>query len=453
MYGIFIGSVVCTAFFIPPTPLVAHILFPIPLLYPTRTENLSFIHGYLWGVITFSLHLSGGIYVIACMASESWPVGILLGIGMILYQALSIALLFWCATLIARLLVITSPIIRLYLWTAALALFIIWTDWYSLWIFGIKEGYPLMHPLIPLAAHPQLLSLLPILGKPLLTLLFLLVPASCVALLWFKNGKVLFMCALACLPWVLCWCTGVSEVQKPNWLAQIKTIPYMCTFSANNPIAIMKTAAQEFKNVIATYPETTIIIMPESAFNCSNFWYQSELLQWWNEQCLGKAVHLIFGSFRQCDGNYYNALHWVYNGELQCCFDKRHAMLVSERLSWLLSMPVLQDVYFGQSPLTAISSNERVSLSITDTITCVPYICSELFFNEYPDDAYCNSAIIALVNDTSFIRCGASYIHELLFLVARLKAVQWQREILYVSYTRSMFINTWGMVAEINDLY
>ena len=72
--------------------------FPVPLLYITCTENLSFIHGYVWGIITFSLHLSGGIYVIASMAYKAWPVGVMLGIIMVLYQALSAGILFLCVT-------------------------------------------------------------------------------------------------------------------------------------------------------------------------------------------------------------------------------------------------------------------------------------------------------------------------------------------------------------------
>ena len=496
--------------------------FPIPLLYITRTANLSFMHGYVWGIITFALHLSGGIYVIACMAGQAWWVGVLLGIVMVLYQALSVALLFWCAALIAckitclhcffsarpelvegcpRALEDTlqqvqgerseswtqclllpcppklyakegampkyqgerekeyrsdkindfcSPIVRLCLWTGALAFFIIWTDRYSLWIFGIKEGYPLMHPLIPLAQHPQLLSLLPIFGKPLLTLLLLLVPASCVALLWFKNGKALFVLALACLPWLLCWYCNVSQMDKPHWLAQVQTIPYMCASTAANPVAMMKSAGNEFKKIIEQYPTTTVIIMPESAFNCSVLGQSAELLRLWSCEHLGKAVHLIFGTFRYHQDHYYNTAYWVYNGQLQQCFDKRHAMMVSERLSWFVGLPGLQDIYFGAQPLTAISSNERVQLSIADSVTCVPYICSELFFNEYPDDAYSDLPIVALMNDTSFVRYYSSYILDLLVLVARLKAIAWQRDIIYVSYTRNLFINRRGISMDLH---
>lgn len=425
--------------------------FPIPLLYITRTENLSFIHGYVWGVITFSLHLSGGIYVIACMARESCLVGVLIGVIMILYQALSVALLFWCATLIARFFVLKSPIIRLCLWTAALALFIMWTDGYCLSIFGIKEGYPLMHPLIPLAQCSQLLLLLPILGKSLLPLLFLLFPACCVALLWFKNGKALLVWAVVCIPWIVSWCSTAPKMQKPPWLAQIKTISYMAYSRVANPVAMMKVAGNELKKVIAQYPETTIIIMPESAFNCSVLAHQAELLSLWNEHCLGKAVHLIFGSFRQHKGDYCNTALWVYNGELQQCFDKRHAMLVTERLTWMMKFPVLQRAYFDNTSETTIACNDRPILRINNDFSCIPYICSELFFNEYPDDIHGDLPIVVLVNDTSFLRPYALYIQNLLLLVACVKAIIWQRDILYVSYTRSVFINKRGVIVEIND--
>jgi hypothetical protein len=100
---------------------------------------------------------------------------------------------------------------------------------------------------------------------------------------------------------------------------------------------------------------------------------------------------------------------------------------------------------------TTIAVNDRLSLDLSDCVTCVPYICSELFFNEYPDDIYKNISVVALVNDTAFLRRYASYISELLFLVARMKAIAWQRDIVYVSYSRSFFIDRSGMIAEINE--
>ena len=116
-------------------------IFPIPLLYLTRTAYLSFIHGYVWGCLVFALHLSGGIYVIACMAHESWPIGVIIGVIMVLYQALLPGLLFWCAAHINRACSVQSSTVRLFIWALAIWFFIVWTDWYSMWIFGIKEEY------------------------------------------------------------------------------------------------------------------------------------------------------------------------------------------------------------------------------------------------------------------------------------------------------------------------
>src|SRR5213595_3827773 len=85
-------------------------LFPVPLLY---LQNLSFIHGYVWGCVVFALHLSGGIYLLANMAGESWVVGLMIGIAMVLYQALVPAFLFWGVTQLIIIFSVESPIARL----------------------------------------------------------------------------------------------------------------------------------------------------------------------------------------------------------------------------------------------------------------------------------------------------------------------------------------------------
>lgn len=420
--------------------------FPIPLLYVTRMVTLSFIHGYVWGCVVFALHLSGGIHVIASMAHESWPIGVAIGIAMILYQALYPALLFWSVAQIISIFSVQSLVVRLFIYSSALWLFIMWTDWYCMWIFGVQEGYPLMHPLIPLAHNPALLCLLPILGKLLLTGLFLLVPLSCTLLLWYKNNRALLLLCAAVAPWIACWWAGVSETQQFYWHNQIKSLPYMACSTVSNPIVVVKVVGNKLRNIIEQYPETEIIIMPESAFNVSNFADFPELLQLWNEDCLGKAVHFVFGASRWRNGNYYNSLHWVYNGVLQSYHDKKHAMLLSERLSPWMSNTIMRQVYFSKDAPIALSSDERIKFAFLQDIAFVPYICSELFFNELPDHTHGDSPIIAVINDSMFLGDWCvSYIQKLLVLLARYKAIQWQRDIVYVSYSQSLFIDKYGL--------
>jgi hypothetical protein len=481
-------------------------IFPIPLLYVTRTVNLSFVHGYVWGCITFAIHLSGGIYVMIAMAHEWWPVGVALGVMIVLYQALFPACLFWGAAKtiyftrflypFARLTPSSVPsdgdpdwnevkigdkkyprvrlilqqvqderkkegverdcngflMARLFVWIIALWLFIIWTDWYSMWIFGIQEGYPLMHPLIPLAQKPALLGLLPIIGKALLTGVFLLLPASVVLLLWYKNYKAgLFFCS-AIVPWLLCLWLGQAEREIPFWQNQIKSLPYMAYSVAKNPMVVVKVVGNQLKKIITQYPETDIIIMPESAFNVSNFANLPELIECWGAERLGKKIHVVFGASRWHNGNYYNSLHWVYNGVLQNCCDKRHAMLLSERLPLWMNNALMYQVYFSQAPVVEISSCERIKLFLSEGVDFIPYICSELFCNESPDDIYRDTPIMVLVNDSFFISSVCSlYIQQLLVLLARSKAIQWQRDIVYVSYAQSLFIDKFGGLRNINE--
>ena len=303
-----------------------------------------------------------------------------------------------------------------------------------------------MHPLIPLAQKPALLCLLPIVGKTFLTGLFLLVPVSCVVLLWYKNYRALLFLCSSIAPWIVCWWIPLV-MEQHAWQQHVKSLPSMFCSTVSDPTVAIKIVAHQLKKIIADCPETEVVIMPESAFNVSNFADFPELVQLWNSGGIGKAIHLVFGASRWREGNYYNSLHWVYNGVLQSCYDKQHAMLISERLSPWMNNTCMERVYFNQaSPITQ-SCNERIKLVMReDNSEFVPYICSELFFSELPDDTYGHVPIIAVINDLLFVgNVCSSYIQKLLVLLARSKAIQWQRDIVYVSYARSLFIDKQGM--------
>ncbi len=421
-------------------------LFPVPLLYATCTINFSFKDGFLWGCAVFMLHTIGWIYLIAHMAGESWLIGLALGVAMILYQALFPAFLFWSTTKTITFFYIHNACARLCLWSAALWIFIVWVDWYSFWIFGVQEGYPLMHPLIVLAQKPQLLYLLPIFGKQLLTAFFLLVPMSITALLWYRNWQAFLFCCVIVMPWLFYLCCKESESKRMPWHAKIKTLPCMVCSTTDDPRVIIQIIGSYLKKMVAQQPTLEVIIMPESACNISNFAELSELLQLWNKENVGRTVHFIFGASRYQGDDYYNSLHWVYDGKLQQCYDKKHAMLLTERLFGWMNCDYIRSIYFNVRQPITVASCKRTPLALLQDISFVPYICSELFFTELPDD--CNKEpIIAIVNDLLF----TPYIQKLLALLAQFKAIQWQRHIIYASYAHSLFIDDCGRCKEINE--
>lgn len=426
-------------------------IFPVPLLYAACIKKLSFIDGFIWGCVTFLLHLSGGIYVFMSMAHEYWIISIIFGMAVVLYQAFFCGIFFECAALSIRVFSIHSLFQQLLIWVTMLWILIRWVDGYSLWIFGVQEGYPLMHPLILLVKKPELLWLLPIIGKQLLTILFLLISVCMVSLIFYKTYKaLLFFCFVAGI-WMLCLCMPQGCVKKVLWQIRIKSLPFMMCSTVEDPSVIIKVIGNQIKKIITKYPDADIIIMPESACNIDNFADLSDVLSLWNEQNIGKSIYIIFGASRQDKGNYYNALHWVYNGVLQNCHDKRHGMLISERLPLWMDTDFVRTIFFNMTPPITTSLCLRKKICMFD-MNCVPYICSELFFNEFPDDEYDDVPVIAVVNDSVFLgSIYSAYIQKLLFLLAQCRAIQWQREIVYVSYAQSSFIDKYGRYKPINE--
>lgn len=440
-------------------------LFPVPLLYVLSSREISFLQSYIWGCVVFGLHLSGGIYLVASMAHDLWFIGFALGVVGVLYQALLPALIFCFLAYGIRFFNITTFFIRLCIYAIGLWLFIVWIDWYSMCIFGVKEGYPLMHPLIVLAQKPQLLWLMSIIGKQLCTALFLLISVGCVLpftfpqfslysnwgphrnklkmVRWVSGIGIVFLILIFSLYYL-----NINNIAaKPlSWYCQVKSLPYMACATGKDPTVIVTIVSCLLKKIIKDYPEVELIIMPESAFNINDFAKWPEVLQLWNADRLGKPIHFIFGASRCCNNDYYNSLHWVYNGVLQDCYDKRHVMLMSERLSPWMDNAFFRRMYFNEASSITTSSIKRKSLKLLDKRVFVPYICSELFFNETPDDDYDNAPIIVIVNDSLFIsNMYSSYIAKLLVLLAQFKAIQWQRDIVYVSYTQSLFIDKRGI--------
>lgn len=415
-------------------------VFPIPLLYATRTYIISFIDGYLWSVLVFLLHGSGGICAIGCMAQESELIGYLIGIAVAFYAALFPALCFFISACIMQYCRINHPLIRLLITAGVLFLFIIWADSYCLWIFGNPEGYPLMHPLLPLTQWPSLLTLLPIVGKQVLTVFFLLVPLSVVVLMWYKNCAAIFFLSCAIGMWIEPALMFYDKKKYPRH-ERVASLPLMVNCTGNNPSVMMRTIGNHCRKIIADNPPIDLVAMPESACNLSNDTEIKELVHWWGEQQIGKAIHIIFGACRQQGDCCYNTIYWVYNGVVQQSIDKKHAMLLSERVPWWMDFQIIRRMYGKDGAMMTCAEDNRSVMHMYHDFCFVPYICSELFFNEYPIDTHNGCAIIAMVNDTWF---ADSYIAQLLVALARLKAILWQRDIVYVSYTQSVRVDKQG---------
>jgi apolipoprotein N-acyltransferase len=323
-------------------------------------------------------------------------------------------------------------------WTCALWFYCIIVDRFCLLPFDVCEGYTFVNPLIFLSALPELLQFLPLLGKELLLMLVFLPSALTVLYLHTRNRKTLIALCMVLLFWILSVFTPVTEYPRPAWLDHITVVPVV--FHRTPHLTLLARNIQKiFVDVIQKHPDTQLIIMPEAAIYCDHL-LQKEIPLHWNEAGIGKSVHLIAGAFRWDDDNYRNTCFWIHNGIMQQHFDKRHAVVLTERLPRLLQWDFVHDLYFQKSSPTAASTNVRPLMAIDGVTNVVPYICSELFFNQSIDDAFWPQPILALCND----RWTLPFFRECMLVMAQFKAILWSRPILYISFSHIYYIHVNG---------
>lgn len=421
-------------------------IFPFPLFYSIHKHALRFKHGFFWAIVTFTVHLSGPLYAAMLMAQGSWLIRIVPATIIIFYFALCTGIFFQLAWYVYR---NKNDYTRFITFFCMLTFFFTWLNKYCLWPCGLQEGYFLMHPLLPLTQHPQLLYPMTMVDISTATIVFtcllLCVPATAAFALRWTNNYSLFFFILSLVPWMFAYTVAIKQEPQPTWLSSLYCMPEMIFSHSSQSACLIQSMGKKLKTVIEHNNLVELIIMPESALNCTAFSDNPALMKLWGMQTLGKKIHIILGTFRWDGTHYHNSVYWMYDGTLRCFFDKRHAMLLVERLPNWLEGSCIQKLYFSFSPCVTIAQTSRPLMQITSEISFVPYICSELFFNEKPDDSYPAIPILALCNDSSFITpYYYSYVHKLMVLAARFKAVLWQRDIVYISYLCAHYINKNG---------
>jgi len=304
-----------------------------------------------------------------------------------------------------------------------------------------------MQPLLPLAHNPRFLSFLPILGKSLLTFLLFLPSASIAFFLTRRKLLPFLAIIISCLPWVIDWHTALQTKSPPSWLHKITCLQKIYPQIPN--LSTMALAvAHDIKAKIKNRPDVELVILPESAFYSTHLFSSPELASLWNQHHLLRPLHIVVGSFRLDNNNHYcNSLYWIHNGILKICFDKKHTMFFTERIPSLFDFSFIRSLFFKKRPPITSSKNPRPYLHILKETAFVPYICSELFFNEYPENSYVKTPILSINNDNWI---WMPYVKKLMYLTAKFKALQWKRDIIYISYSRAVFLgsdgNEWPIV-------
>lgn len=454
-------------------------IFLIPLFYAILIYHISFKEGFVWGLVS-------SIVILNCFFDSNFIVNnkhifikILPVLFCTIYIAFVSALVFFLAAQIDNFL--KKRYITIFIW-----IFFIWILFYiynNLLLFplsSVKEGFFIFDPLLPLAYKPQFIYLASYIGKNLFIFLIIIF-SSCIALI-FNNNKILWPKITVFGIIILLSSTFFYHSNKifPKWIDKVAYLPtysdeylfandieeYIKYHPKNREIGNLLSydvninlfnelqkinnlglfVGEKLKKTIEINPNIEIVLIPERAFYC-DFSKNLDLLENWSKQNIGRSINILCGATR-FDKNFYNTVYLINNGKLVSYFDKRHALFPAEKIQTIsqnLNL-ILNKLYFKPYyPYLDISSKVRPNWKLTDNIIITPYICSELFFNNDPDDNS-NYPIIALCKDR-WVK--SDYLRSLLFLHVKMKAILWKRTIIYVNYNQAFVFNESGEFKQI----
>jgi len=415
-------------------------IYPIGIIVAGAQYGIEWYISYIWGCVTYGLHSIGLYYGIMHMAEGPIWLRIIPSMLMIGYVALCPTTLFTLATYIQR--YACSMIARVGIWMITLCVLTYLLDSSILTIFGRWEGNPLFHPTLALAHMPDMLSLLPLIGKIGYTILIMLPAALAAYTIMIPRIHHAMWVLITMTPWLISRQVHVSESAPRDHLSRITVIPIMFPHSMDID-DIMSMANSTMQMAHATYPQTETYIFPESAFHRGDMQQHASR---WNTP---DTTRIIYGAFSWLDTMYCNTLAAVEDGNIVYQFRKRHAMPLTERIPYLLDYPWLRNQYCHEEPEIRASAEARKPLTVLNGVSCVPYICSELFMQEYPDDDHPWLAVLFVGQDMWLRHTMSSYISDLMLAHARVRAMTWHRPIIYITYRHAYYITRSGELVEL----
>lgn len=325
---------------------------------------------------------------------------------------------------------------RIILLAGLLTSFVVWMERGSLFLFGKFEGFFLFQPLIFLLDSSIIRSLIRTIGSwGTLFILHVLLGAV------LGSGAKLRMTGLVCLLILtgdllfsdyLISCV-TANCQLPAWLEQCAIVrpPFKPGGQVDTSAHINEIAAQ----ISQISSAKKIIFMPESAvpFPVSGTGPIGAAL------CsLSRGRVLVFGAHRfeqyADQKNIFNTAFCLCDGSISFLHDKTHGMIGLERLPKFLQADwVMRGLgslvgtgFFTQSDRP--DTLWRCSSAGPDFFLL---ICSEFFYRYDQCGIPADTVVVALVNDAWF---AGTFIPALLVRTARLRALELQRGVVYISY-------------------
>ena len=428
----------------------------VPLFWAVLMQDdmdLPLWAGFLFGAIASLLQLATVFYSIAHgIVKTGFITRILILIPPLGYTALLGLLFFSIPKLFAKL--SSSQTIRSIGWiVGSFVYFKSFAHW-CMAPFGRIEGYILTNPLLPLARVPALLFPMRIIGEAMTLLLLCTLMFLCALTIYYLTKALLmklFASLLIIIGTVSVWIlSGIYLYKKePHTdLTIIRNKIVSCPFFSNFSPDIKKVVpyiGYIFYKAQKQFPHATIFISQESSTHVDQWDTNPILGETFSEMRMTRPIKIVLGGFRWNENKYHNSLYFFDNEKLVQWHDKRHSIALDERIPWIADFAWVKNAFFGNLIPTCPSKNPRKAFKLDSDLAVVPYICSEFFFNNWPDEdpkLLAQHLPILICSNDYWGRF--EYLQENMQLYVRYCAIYWNRTIIYNAYHRNAIVASDG---------
>jgi apolipoprotein N-acyltransferase len=301
---------------------------------------------------------------------------------------------------------------------------------YSLWIFGVLQGDPFAHPLIPLASYPRILHSIPILGRYGLLLFILIISIGITYLLKREWGRCVDYMSIGIAPFLYGF-FNQDYVNIPSYIDSCAVItPSSC---CKIKLDVGQEIAYKIAHAKKVRPRIQIFFMPESCYPFALNNDQDMISIWY--QGLPDNTFLIIGAHRQEGKKLFNTVYCIKDGRIIHFYDKKYLFPLTEYLPSVWKTSGYNLFLTNKEPFCAGNTVDRM----IDVLQAYPLICCELFFNPLVQHLH-GQTIMACINEGWFME----YMQHLMYLRTVMIALEYQVSIIWVSHMHGTFIDKSG---------
>lgn len=425
------GLTLASAFLFPSYFFIGSLFFCIPLFARIIQKNdLTWYHGFLWGIIFFSLHW---LVLIPLLYSKAQGMYRMFFYPLfVFYASCWTSIWFFFMSIFARQKKAYASIFITWIY------FYLW-EHYGFFFMNREIGYCLGSPLLPLNSifgwrllvhffNINILLFGVILGQYFLSWWYVKKRHG-TPLLWFIFFiGILFFLSHFFQPFV----QNVDSSKTYNHIVHITPLSKNSTDYWHDAQQL----SNKFAQVIQKHTECTLLIMPESSFPFP-LNRHVDVIQLWTERALGENIGLIIGAHRQEGGQLFNSLYYIKNDHIMYIYDKKKLVPYVEYVPSLNSSKIMHTLFLDNSCIFSPARANRDDSFTLDNWSIAPQICFD-FFCHFPEKEKNNNCFMVILNESWF---SFTYIQHLMFLYACFISSYLQVTIFYIAYHNAYVIN------------